>query len=233
MKLILQAIKSLFAKTYIVIEECKKQILKLKEEVKTEIDGLEAEIVEKEENINKAIDKKMDKENPIFESSITLGSRREGAKIGKSSVAIGNNVEASAEYSVAFGSMTYGRGIGCFVEGLYNGAYGSYSHAEGEGTMAKGKCSHAEGYRTYAEGDYTHVQGKFNIKDEEQKYAHIVGNGEDTGKESNAHTLDWNGNAWFAGSVEGTAIILTSSSGKRFNITVTDTGSLTATEITE
>ena len=31
-------------------------------------------------------------------------------------------------------------------------------------------------------------------------YAHIVGNGEESAR-SNAHTLDWSGNAWFAGKV--------------------------------
>lgn len=33
------------------------------------------------------------------------------------------------------------------------------------------------------------------------KYAHIVGNGTSNTKRSNAHTLDWEGNAWFAGKV--------------------------------
>lgn len=47
-----------------------------------------------------------------------------------------------------------------------------------------------------------HVQGKYNIKDTEEKYAHIVGNGTYNYQtyspaESNAHTLDWEGNAWY------------------------------------
>ena len=32
-------------------------------------------------------------------------------------------------------------------------------------------------------------------------YAHIVGNGTSDTARSNAHTLDWQGNAWFAGDV--------------------------------
>ena len=32
-------------------------------------------------------------------------------------------------------------------------------------------------------------------------YAHIVGNGTAEDARSNAHTLDWSGNAWFAGKV--------------------------------
>ena len=34
-----------------------------------------------------------------------------------------------------------------------------------------------------------------------EKYAHIVGNGTSDTSRSNAHTLDWEGNAWFAGDV--------------------------------
>ena len=37
--------------------------------------------------------------------------------------------------------------------------------------------------------------------DAEGKYAHIVGNGTGENDRSNAHTLDWEGNAWFAGDV--------------------------------
>lgn len=65
---------------------------------------------------------------------------------------------------------------------------------------ASGRFSHAENYQTIASGDYSHVQGKLNIEDTDNRYAHIVGNG-DASKRSNAHTLDWNGNAWFAGKV--------------------------------
>jgi hypothetical protein len=39
------------------------------------------------------------------------------------------------------------------------------------------------------------------VKDYANKYAHIVGNGTEESKRSNAHTLDWDGNAWFAGDI--------------------------------
>ena len=66
-------------------------------------------------------------------------------------------------------------------------------------------ASHAEGSNTIASSESQHVQGKYNIEDNNKKYAHIVGNGE-YGKKSNAHTLDWQGNAWYSGklSQEGT-----------------------------
>lgn len=116
-----------------------------------------------------------------------------------------------------------------------NTVSGACSHAEGEYNKASGACSHAEGSHNKASSEYQHVQGKFNIEDTSGVYAHIVGNGAYDSARSNAHTLDWSGNAWFAGTVEGTALILPSSttdSTKKFKITVDDSGTLTATEIT-
>lgn len=131
------------------------------------------------------------KENPVFTGSMSM-NRKEGATIGEYSVAIGKTVEASGECSCAEGKNTT--------------ASGWSSHAEGEGTKAYGKSSHAEGSFTTASSNYQHVQGKYNIEDKSNKYAHIVGNGKSGIERSNAHTLDWNGNAWFAGklSQEGT-----------------------------
>lgn len=78
---------------------------------------------------------------------------------------------------------------------------GSNSFAEGYNTKASRQASHAEGYYTIAEGAYQHVEGKYNVPDYNDKYAHIVGNGASLGSQSNAHTLEWNGNAWYAGKV--------------------------------
>lgn len=69
-----------------------------------------------------------------------------------------------------------------------------------------GKSSSAEGLETVAAGDYSHVQGKYNEIDAEGKYAHIVGNGTDDWSRSNAHTVDWEGNAWYAGKVTADGI---------------------------
>ena len=102
-----------------------------------------------------------------------------------------------------------------------NNAIGDYSHAEGNSTTANGNCQH--------------VQGRYNIADSNNTYAHIVGNGTSEHALSNAHTLDWSGNAWFAGAVEGIALILKSSttdSTKRFKVTVDDSGAISATEVT-
>lgn len=125
-------------------------------------------------------------------------------------------------------------GVCSFTEGIETTASGYYSHAEGFGTTASGYASHAEGYDTTASGDYSHAEGKYNIEDTANKYAHIVGNGTSVTSRSNAHTLDWSGNAWYAGTVEGKSLILQSStegSTKKFKITVDDSGTLTATEV--
>jgi hypothetical protein len=70
-------------------------------------------------------------------------------------------------------------------------------------------ASHTEGIGTIANGHCSHVHGGYNISDTasidystgRRKYAHIVGNGTSDTARSNAHTLDWEGNAWYQGDV--------------------------------
>lgn len=120
---------------------------------------------------------------------------------GVVSHAEGHNTTASGEISHAEGYNTTASGIHSHAEGTGTTASGISSHAEGGYTTASSWYSHAEGNHTIASGDSQHAQGKYNIKDTENKYAHIVGNGASDVNRSNAHTLDWNGNAWFAGDV--------------------------------
>ena len=124
--------------------------------------------------------------SPIFTNSISLG-RKTSSTVGSRSMAIGYNTEATSSYTQAFG--------------YYTVASNTASHAEGYYSEAKGKYAHAEGNRTLASSESQHVQGKYNVEDTAGTYAHIVGNGTSTSKRSNAHTLDWNGNAWFKGNV--------------------------------
>lgn len=144
-------------------------------------------------------------------------------------------VSTNASEEVAPQDAESGAGIYGHAEGfntLVTGGIGA--HAEGAETLASGSSSHAEGYKTIASGENQHVQGKYNIGDSSNAYAHIVGNGASSSSRSNAHTLDWDGNAWYAGTVEGKALILPSSttgSTKKFRITVDDSGTITATEV--
>lgn len=124
--------------------------------------------------------------------------------IGDYSHAEGGFAKAIGEYSHAEGNRTLAEGSDSHAEGSSNKAIGYCSHAEGSDNKATGECSHAEGYKTTAAGKWQHVQGVYNIEDTENKYAHIVGNGDymyGGSGPSNAHTLDWDGNAWFAGKV--------------------------------
>ena len=154
------------------------------------------------------------KDNPEFTNSLSLG-RTSGTAKGQNSVALGNNVTASASYSCATGLSSVASGIGSHAEGRNCVASGENSHAEGRNCESNGLASHAEGYSNLAKGMYSHaegqgniafsesshVEGKFAIDDSEGKYVHIVGNGTGSSYKSNAHTLDWDGNAWYKGNV--------------------------------
>jgi hypothetical protein len=130
-------------------------------------------------------------------------------------------------YGTASGYASHIEGGGCY-------ATGSCSHAEGLATTVSGAQAHAEGRYTIAAGGAQHVEGIANIEDTEGKYIHIAGNGSFDAP-SNAYTLDWDGNGWFAGNAEASAIILRSStegSTKTFKLTIDDSGNLTISENT-
>lgn len=120
---------------------------------------------------------------------------------GNYSHAEGANTTASNSQAHAEGNSTTASGVYSHAEGVYTMASGVSSHAEGMRTTASGQYSHAEGLYTIASGNNQHVQGRYNIEDADNKYAHIVGNGE-INNPSNAHTVDWDGNAWFAGKIK-------------------------------
>ena len=83
-------------------------------------------------------------------------------------------------------------------------AQGKGSHCEGWNTYCDNRtteASHTEGRGTAAGSAYQHIEGKYNIIDTESIYQHIVGNGTENIHRSNSHTLDWQGNAVFAGTV--------------------------------
>ena len=131
-------------------------------------------------------------------------SHAEGSRTtasGNCSHSEGSSTTASGTASHAEGSSTTASGTSSHTEGTGTTASGNLSHAEGEFTSASGYASHVEGCHTKASSDYQHVQGQYNIEDTENRYLHIVGNGGADTARSNAHTLDWNGNAWYAGKV--------------------------------
>ena len=134
-------------------------------------------------------------DNAHAEGQSTTASGMFGAHAeGRGSTAKGDSAHAE-------GYATQASGCNSHAEGYVTQASEYNSHAEGSNTTASGENSHAEGYGTTAASDNQHVQGKRNIEDSEGVYAHIVGNGASDIARSNAHTLDWSGNAWFAGKV--------------------------------
>ena len=184
------------------------------------------------------------------EAAHAEGYRTEAS--GRYSHAEGCQTKASAESSHSEGYNSRASGKYSHTEGFSSYSVGESSHAEGNGAWAHGAASHAEGLGTDTYGKGAHAQGRYNIIDTEEKYAHIVGNGTLSSKRSNAHTLDWHGVPWFQGRPQfgGNAqddgsqsvvangdkeFILASStegSTKKFKITVDDSGTLKATEIT-
>ena len=91
-------------------------------------------------------------------------------------------------------------------QGLNTSIKGKSAHAEGELTQALKDWTHTEGFGTIANSNYQHVQGKWNVIDESNKYAHILGGGTSNENRANLHTIDWKGNAWFAGSLEAKSL---------------------------
>lgn len=177
-------------------------------------------------SVSISVDNKMDKNDPVGTGSFSM-NRKAGTAVGHYSHAEGRETTASGEGSHAEGYGTNASGIYSHAEGMATKSSGNYSHAEGDNATASARASHAEGCST-ASGDYSHaegnstasgtyshtegrgtrtsgeashVQGRYNIEDTENKYAHIVGNGSSHNARSNAHTLDWDGNAWYSGDV--------------------------------
>ena len=145
-------------------------------------------------------------------SSVALGGYNEAKKA--SSVALGSYNEVDGNSSVALGDGNVITGRYAIAEGLYNEVTKDYAHAEGMNNQAYGETQH--------------VQGKWNLPSAD--FAHIVGNGEagpyngnPDENRSNAHTLDWNGNAWYQGDV-----YVGSTSGKN-----KDEGSVRLAKVTE
>lgn len=169
----------------------------------------------------KSVEKRLDNAfldpNVNITNSLTIGNPLDGSSYmppglytlslgydsiagAESSCAIGRYCRTLERGSFAQGEDTMARGFGSHAEGIGTVTVGNYSHAEGGYSEAYGWCSHAEGNGTLALDSCQHVQGKYNLEDN-STYAHIVGNGTNNDNRSNAHTLDWKGNAWFAGNI--------------------------------
>lgn len=142
---------------------------------------------------------------------------------------------SSAVYTTAYGIGSHAEGRGTQAGSIRDNVFvGDAAHAEGINTIAAEKATHAEGRGTVATRENQHIQGKYNYLDENGDagdYLHIVGNGASDSSRSNAHTLDQQGNAWFAGMVEATAIVLKTPNGSRYQISIDDNGDWVKTKL--
>lgn len=134
---------------------------------------------------------------------------------GSCSVAAGWHNTVSGYYAFATGQenkvrgdfgFSAGRGgtisaIDGVVVGDYCQATGYRGIAMGYSCTANGENSFSMGKGTIAKGSNQFASGAYNIEDTANTYATIVGNGVNNDNRANAYTLDWSGNAVFAGTV--------------------------------
>lgn len=122
--------------------------------------------------------------------SLYVGRGHEG---GQGSVAIGNTCKPGVN-TIAMGYLCNNFGYNSLCGGTNNSIGVNVDNSIVFGSYCEALSSNQ------------FVQGKYNIRDNANNYAHIVGNGTyDANKGtiySNAYTLDWQGNGWFAGDVK-------------------------------
>ena len=118
----------------------------------------------------------------VIGTSNTVTSSTGGNLIGGAS-----NIVENGNYNLLTGNSNEIR------NGNSNTCEGSDCNVEGAN-----RC-HVEGMGNTSFADDTHIQGRFAKRDYDGRYAHILGNGTGYNNYSNAHTIDWEGNAWYAG----------------------------------
>lgn len=142
---------------------------------------------------------------------------------GVGAMAFGHANRASGQNAFVFGTSNASTGTASFVEGKANEASNNQSHAEGFSTKSTGKQSHSEGRYTIAAGERSHAQGEYTTANgyaettigrynalsnstaqtsynvTNSPYILVAGNGTADNARSNAYTLDWSGNGWYAG----------------------------------
>lgn len=113
---------------------------------------------------------------------------------GSHSLSIGENCRCSGDYSIAIGKNC-STGDGTYI--------GHHAISMGENNTSNGTNSVTIGYELIANFNNQTVIGKYNNYDND--CAFVIGNGTDAySNRSNALTVDWDGNAVFAGDVTAT-----------------------------
>lgn len=151
---------------------------------------------------------KADAEDPVFTGSMSL-NRTSGTSEGARSIALGNNVTASGDDTIAFGKGTVAKYPFDHVFGMYNAEallpdepfYSSKQYHRGDmvtyyrnGEYVPLLCIIANS----STGSSTPIAGEWI---EASRFAEIVGNGSSDSYRTNARTLDWNGNERLRGNL--------------------------------
>lgn len=149
------------------------------------------------------------------DSTLNLG-RSSGATVGSYSATIGQHNKATGMLSISFGESNDSTGYGAVSIGGYCLSSAQHSFTLGYGAtasqnfaIATGRDTEAKHYFSYAGGhgcvtgdDAQCALGKYN---KQTTGAVVIGGGtSDTGRK-NIHTIDWTGNAYFAGDVSNGA----------------------------
>lgn len=121
---------------------------------------------------------------------------------GYDGIAIGST-NTAGQYGSAIGYGNTASGTNSVAIGESNTASGLQSVALGSENTASALNSLATGTNTIAASESQTVIGKYNISDDQDTYALIIGNGS-LNDRSNLHTVDWNGNAVYSGEVTAT-----------------------------
>ena len=138
--------------------------------------------------------------------SVAIGNSTMSSGYG--STAIGYSSKSTEDYSTALGNGAKAQGIGSTAIGYSTSSdeiisSGTNSVAIGTGAKASNSNSIAFGYNVNSGVENQTALGKYNIAQtsaDETKYGLIFGNGTADAR-ANAFTLDWTGNATFAGTV--------------------------------
>lgn len=174
-----------------------------------------ADILNMQDNTLAAVEDFLTSDDAGFKSKLTIGNRSSGNTEGNNTVSVGSRNSVIGDNSAAIGAdckvysfSSFAMGQFCSVNGnnSFAGGYGcsalaGNSFVNGNASNALGACSCAQGDHVTASQYCQHVQGRYNVPDTQNKYAHIVGGGTSSTDKKNIHTLDWQGNAVFAGDV--------------------------------
>lgn len=174
-----------------------------------------ADILNMQDDTLAAVEDFLTSDDVGFKNKLTIGNRSSGNAEGKNTVSVGSTNSVTGDNSAAIGTnckaysfASFAIGQFCSVNGnnSFAGGYGcsalaGNSFVDGNSSTTLGACSYAQGDHVTASQYCQHVQGRYNIEDTQNKYAHIVGGGTSSTDKKNIHTLDWQGNAVFAGDV--------------------------------